>query len=100
MHEFEINQKQLAKELDITSSAMSGIVLGKTAPTFKHLLYISEKYGVSLNFLMRDIGDMKLPTQEQIDELKKKKKLRKDLLDDLVERIEKIEELVFKKSGD
>lgn len=92
-----IRQKDLAKMIGITDSTFSAVMNGKSYPTFSQLITISERFSVSLNWLLRDIGDPKIypPGEEPVDPriveewlgIKKKIEIMEDLLRHIIKNI-------------
>ena len=53
-----LKQKQMAKDLDLSSSYISDIEKGKSNPAFNFLMRLYRKYRVSLDWLLFEEGDM------------------------------------------
>jgi transcriptional regulator with XRE-family HTH domain len=53
-----LKQKQMAADLDLSSSYISDIEKGKSNPAFNFLMRLYRKYRVSLDWLLFEEGDM------------------------------------------
>jgi|GEM_PF-2954403 len=83
----QVNQRQLSREMDMSESNLSRILKGISSPTHDQIIFIGERFGADLNWLLRDIGSPRLPTPEQLAELE-------ELDATLEEEMDQIEQLV------
>lgn len=60
-----LNQSELAVNLNLTRRMISGIESGETNPTLKQIEVLSRYFGVSADYLIFDVDDIK-PTERDI----------------------------------
>ncbi len=66
--ERKISQIEFSKTLGITQDKLSKYENGRIKPPIELLLSISEKFNISLNWLLMGKGDKYLKKEEEIDE--------------------------------
>ena len=59
-HVHDIKHKDLAEEMGLTPAGISDILNGRNYPSHNFLLHMAKKYGISIDWLLLDEGQMKM----------------------------------------
>lgn len=62
---YKLNQKEFCAEIELSPSRLSDIEAGNTNPSFNTLLAISNRFSISLDWLVAGKGDMFFKQQKE-----------------------------------
>jgi hypothetical protein len=99
MVELGLSNKDASKTMDdVALQTITAYRSGKIMPPVRYIIKFSVSYEVNLNWLLRDIGEMFLPTEEgfkkEADQMEEIFQLVKDIRADnnqIIERVEALE---------